>query len=371
MSMVAVNYSNDLFTAMRLQRICSRLQMIMASTFTVLGIGLLGWYPQGAQSVLIAFVGGSLASFVAGLPYLWHAWRTEPVSAQPVSQAAFWGKLAPYALSIWATNWLGNAFLLSDRYLLIHYSGMGGDESLVQVGQYHIARLVPMLLLTVAGILTSILLPHLSHDWESGSRSEVSHRMNLFIKVLGLGLLATGAAVLLVAPLAFEVVFHGKYALALAVLPCTLGYCVWAALGYVARTYLWCDERVLLGSVAYAVGLVVSVALSLVLIPTYGLFGAVWATSAGNAVVLVLLMVMSIRHGMEVRQGTWLVLATPLALCLGVWAAVPTAIVTSITLWKTDWLLSQYEKQHLVEFVRRYYRKLKPVAVDEAPLPQS
>ena len=300
LAVIAFNFMIDLFTGLRMQRVASQLQTVQAMAFAVLGaLGLLFWYPQGAQSIVIAYGGGSLVAFLVALPQLWHAWHTTPRSSEMMPLSSFWGKLLPYAVSLWASNWLSNVFLLADRYMIIHFSGMSAHEALAQVGQYHTARLVPILLLTFASLLSAVLLPHLSYDWETGCRRLVSQRMNLFLKGLGLALLGIGAAVLLVAPLMFDILFRGKYELGLAILPCTLGYCVWASLGYITRTYLLCDEKVLSSSVAYAVGLVVSIVLNLLLLPTYGLHGAVWSTAAGNVVALLLLVMMAMqaRHG--------------------------------------------------------------------------
>ena len=359
LAVIAFNFMIDLFMGLRLQRISSQLQTVQTVAFSVLGIGLLAWHPQGAQSVVIAYCGGSLVAFVVSLPQLWHAWQTTPRSSQTVSLGNFWGKLLPYALSLWASNWLSNLFLLADRYMIIHFSGMPAHEALAQVGQYHTARLVPILLLTFASLLSGVLLPHLSYDWETGCRQLVSQRMNMFIKVLGLTLLGISAGVLLVAPLMFDLVFGGKYALGLAVLPWTMGYCIWVSLGYVARTYLLCDEKVLLSSLAYAVGLAVSIVLNVLLLPTYGLHGAVWATAAGNVIALLLLVLLAMWRGMEMHKGSWLVLVLPLAICFGMWTATIAAVAALGLICRTDWILSHGEKQQLLDFGRDYLRRLK------------
>jgi O-antigen/teichoic acid export membrane protein len=241
LAVISFNFMIDVFTGLRMQRIASQLQTVQALSFATIGLALLAWYPQGAQSVVIAYGGASLLAFFVALPHLAHAWRTAPRSAESMPQTSFWGKLMPYAVSLWAANWLSNAFLLADRYLIIHYSGMSADDALSQVGQYHTARLVPILILTFAGLLSSILLPHLSYDWETGCRRLVCDRMNLFLKGLSLALLGSMAALLLAAPWLFRLAFGDKFDLALTILPWTIGYCVWASLGYVVRTYLWCD----------------------------------------------------------------------------------------------------------------------------------
>ncbi len=359
LSVIAFNFMIETFMGLRLQRISSQLQTVQALAFSVLGIGLLAWYPQGAQSVVMAYCGGSLLAFAVALPHLWHAWHSTPRSSQSVSFGGFWGKLLPYALSLWGSNWLSNVFLLADRYLIIHFSGMPAPEALAQVGQYHAARLVPILLLTFAGLLSAVLLPHLSYDWETGCRELVSKRMNFFIKVLGLTLLGIGAGVLLVAPVMFDLVFGGKYALGLAVLPWTMGYCIWVSLGYVVRTYLLCDEKVLLSSVAYASGLAVSIVLNLLLLPPYGLHGAVWATAAGNVVALLLLVLLAMSRGMKVQMGSWLVFVLPLAVCFGMWTATIAVVATLGLICRTNWILSRDEKQQMLAFGEPYLRRLK------------
>jgi O-antigen/teichoic acid export membrane protein len=168
LAVIGFNFMIDVFTGLRMQRISSQLQTVQALAFAVLGVGLLVWYPHGAQSVVIAYGGGAL---VVALPQLWQAWHTAPESSQTMPLGSFWGKLLPYAVSLWATNWLSNAFLLADRYLIIHFSGMSAHEALAQVGQYHTARLVPILILTFAGLLSSILLPHFGRGRRNGCGS--------------------------------------------------------------------------------------------------------------------------------------------------------------------------------------------------------
>jgi O-antigen/teichoic acid export membrane protein len=366
LAVIAFNFMIDVFTGLRMQRIASQLQTVQALSFAAIGLTLLAWYPQGAQSVVIAYGGASLLAFFVALPHLVRAWHTAPRSLESMPQSSFWGKLMPYAVSLWAANWLSNAFLLADRYLIIHCSGMSADDALSQVGQYHTARLVPILILTFAGLLSSILLPHLSFDWETGCRRLVCERMNLFIKGLSLALLGSMAVLLVMAPWLFNLAFGDKFDLALAILPWTIGYCVWASLGYVVRTYLWCDEKVLLSSAAYAVGLVVSIGLNLLLLPAYGLYGAVWGTAGGNLVALLLMVAFAMYRGMEMHKGSWLALILPLAICLGAWTATITTLVTLVLIWRTEWVLNHAEKQQVVTFIEGYLQRFKRFGPKEA-----
>jgi O-antigen/teichoic acid export membrane protein len=132
-------------------------------------------------------------------------------------------------------------------------------------------------------------MPYLSHDWEGGARQKVSDRLNTVLKVTSLVMLAGGVAVLWVAPLLFHYAFEGRYDQGLAVMPWTLTYCVWYSLLLVAQNYVWCAERAKLAVIPLAAGLCINVAIDLALIPTWGLLGAVVATTVATAVAVAML----------------------------------------------------------------------------------
>ena len=159
------------------------------------------------------------------------------------------------------------------------------------------------------------------------------------------------------APLLFNVALQGKYADGLAVLPWTLVYCVWCGVGMVAQAYLWCAERASWASVALLAGLAVGVVLNILWLPLMGLHGTVLATSAANLVVLVLVQWLNQRAGLRPDRGLWLLLAAPMALCLGPWV---TALVLAAIAWEAvcyDRLFSREEKQRLVEVVRKHLKR--------------
>lgn len=358
-AVVAYNFTIDLFTALRMQRVASLLQAVNTGLFAVLGIGLLLTWPAGALSVVIAYGGAATGSVLISLPYMWHAWRASPQVVEPVSQSEFWRKLIPYALSLWVANWLANLFAIVDRYMIIHYSGMDADGALAAVGQYHTARLLPLLLVQFANLLGTMLLPHLTHDWEAGRFEHVSKRLNLFLKTLGLAVFSIGVGVVLVAPLMFEFLFHGKYAVGLELLPLAMAYCLWSSIACVARSYLCCDERVGLISVAYAIGLAVMIGLNLVLLPQLGLVGAVWSTVAGNAMTLALIYAFSRFRGFKLDHGAVLVSLLPAACCGGMLTALPTAAAAVAITLGSEWILSAQEKHEIVTLLAGYYRRLR------------
>ena len=168
--------------------------------------------------------------------------------------------MLPFAAWVWVTNLLYNLFDVVDRYMIVHTARVA--DPLAEVGNYHSSRIVPLLLVSISTLLGTMLLPHLSHDWEAGRRKAVSDRMNLALKLLGLLLFTGSIAILLAGPWLFGVAFKGKFAGGMAVLPWTLTYCMWFGMATMAQMYLWCAERARLGCAALLTGLVTNVVLN-------------------------------------------------------------------------------------------------------------
>jgi O-antigen/teichoic acid export membrane protein len=269
----------------------------------------------------------------------------------------FWPPLVRFAIWVWITNLLCHLFGVVDRYMLVHWSGLDNAEALALVGHYHASRIVPLLFLCVADLLGGIVLPYLSHDWESGARQRVSERLNLILKFASLVMLAGGVVVLWIAPLLFRVAFAGRYDEGLAVMPWTLTYCVWYGLVPVAQNYIWCAERMKLGTLPLAIGLAMNMALNVVLIPAWGLLGAVVATTISTGLALAVLYWINRAAGMQLQAGMlWLSLA-PISLCAGPWAATATLLLLLAILPFSRMLITQSEREAIAELVRSYSAK--------------
>ena len=219
---------------------------------------------------MLAAYGGSclIAAVWAGcrLPRVWHA---APAVAAP--HAALWSKVVPFAGWVLLASVLMNLFGMVDRYMILHFSCMPAALALDAVGNYHSSRVVPLLLVSIAAMLSTMITPHLSHDWEAGKHDLVAARLRLFLKLFGFALYAGAVAVMLAAPLLFQVAFRGKFPWGEAVLPWTLMYCTWFGLWLVVQNYLLCAEKARLASAALACGLLLSILLNLVLLPRLGL----------------------------------------------------------------------------------------------------
>jgi O-antigen/teichoic acid export membrane protein len=167
-------------------------------------------------------------------------------------------------------------------------------------------------------------------------------------------LLAGGAAILLVEPLLFDVAFGGKYAGGRAILPHTLVACVFFGVIGIAYNYLWCAERAMLSSLAVLVGVIVNVGLNLLLLPRYGLGGAVLATAAANFIALVLAYAFAVRCGLDFDRGVWIVLALPPLLLTGPWIALAMLLVIAAWVISGTQVLSREEKELVLQVMQQY-----------------
>jgi len=196
---------------------------------------LLGWR-RDAAAIVVAYAGSCAVTLAVAVVCLRGTWRATPDSFNPLPHRQLWRKLVPFAAWLWTVNLLYNLVGVVDRYMMMHFAPT--DDPLALVGHYHSSQVVPMLMVSMCGLIGGIIMPHLSHDWESGRTSDVTTKLNLTIKLLALAMFAGSVVALFGAPLLFGVAFHGKYAGGEEILPWTLVYCTWMALIPLAQMYL-------------------------------------------------------------------------------------------------------------------------------------
>ncbi len=363
------HYLEALFAALRKFRIVSTMQFCQSMLFAVISLGLLWWWRAATESIIVGYGIACLVSSVGMLLWAGPALLEIAVPDEASTHREFWPPLARFAAWVWITNLLCHLFAIVDRYMLVHWSGLDNATALAEVGNYHASRIVPLLFLSLADLLAGAVMPYLSHDWEAGRRQQVSDRLNLVLKLTSLGMLAAGVAVLWMAPWLFHVAFQGRYDDGFAVMPWTLAYCLWYALLIVAQNYIWCAEQAKLSSVPLAAGLALNIALNLILIPMWGLLGAVVATTISTAFAVSILYWINKRAGMELQAGTiWMTIA-PAALCGGMW---PAAIVLAVLLGAVPFskkLLTDDERALLLEFGRDQWKRLSDILKNRKTVP--
>lgn len=354
LTVIANNFLVELFTALRQMRVVSLITLGNSVLFASIGLALLAWRGEAAM-VVVAYMLATLLTSLAAAFFLLRQWKELPGDEVALPTSALWSKLLPFAAWVWVTNLLINLFAVADRYMIVHFSGLDTRQAAAMVGNYHTSRVVPLLLVSLAGMLGGMILPHLSRDWERGRRHAVSRRLNLILKTFALALMAAAVAILAAAPLLFGVVLSGRYAAGLDVLPWTLTYCVWFSLALIVESYLWCAERPRMACLIYFLGLGVNIALNVVLLPLWGLPGAVIATAAGNAVALALAIWLCHRLELERDGAVWLVAVLPLTLLLGV---VPAAVSLAVVIWlagRGTWFFTPEQKDSFADSVRHSF----------------
>jgi O-antigen/teichoic acid export membrane protein len=352
------HFLEAIFAALRKFSIVSMMHFAQSMLFAAFSLGLLWWWQLAAESIVIGYGMACLVSATVTLLWKGRALANEAAPDAGVAHREFWPPLLRFAVWVWITNLLCHLFGIIDRYMLVHWSGLDDAAALALVGQYHASRIVPILFLSVADLLAGIVLPYLSHDWEVGDRHRVSERLNLVLKLTSIVLLLGGVVVLWAAPLLFHVAFEGRYDEGLAVLPWTLTYCVWYSLLLVAQNYIWCAERTKLSTIPLAAGLAINFTANVVLIPAWGLLGAVVSATAATGLATAVLYWINHREGMKLQPGMVLLTAAPVALCGGAWCGTVLIVLLAIVLPFSKTLITVRERESLAELSQYYLAKL-------------
>jgi O-antigen/teichoic acid export membrane protein len=342
------NFFTSLYTALRQVKFVSLTQFTNSMVFALLGVGLVLMWSRTSEAVVLAFCGACVATTAVSLARLGWLWTSLPSDGEALSHRSLWVKLAPFALWLWLTNWLANLSAIADRLMIIHWSGLSADGALNMVGQYHTARLFPLLMVGVAELLGAIVTPHLSCDWERGRRDLVSQRLVLMLKSFGLMLSAGAALILIAAPILFDLVWQERFADGLRVLPWALACAVWTGMSLLSNTYLWCAEKSRYVCLTLAVALALNLGLSYLWLPSMGLLGAALAAAVARLAALALLWWLTWRLGLQLDRGVLAVAVLPALLGFGPWIALAGLAVVLMGLVPGVRCFNDEERQRLL-----------------------
>lgn len=354
-AVITHHFAEAVFAGLRLFRVVSAMHFCQSMAFAVFALGLMTVRPPDASAVVIAYGAACVLSIgtvglAAGLRL-----REPGRNAAPTPHSEFWLPLMRFAFWVWVSNLLSNLFAVIDRYMILHFGNLSPEAALSVIGDYHAANIIPLLMVSVANLLVGALTPHLSHAWELGARDKVSDLLNLALKLTAFGMLALGSVVLLICPWLFEVAFPHKYAGGLAVMPWAVATCVWVGLLTVAQAYAWCAEQSRRCAAPLALGLLLNVLLNLMMVPAYGLWGAVVATAVATLLGLAAQLWVNRMLGMRLHLGTLLLSLAPLALGWG-WLAGLAATVTAAFAFRL--LLTDHEIKLGERMAARLFRRV-------------
>jgi len=351
--MITYNFVSDLCGSLRLVRVVSMMQFLQGVGFTCLSVTWL-FCNGGLIGVVWMFTLACWISAVTGSLLLRRFWSTvQQVSPQEVEVSRATGgtesslrgmicRLAPYAGALWLMNLVGNCFELSDRYMILHFMPTASDLSGVAseltgqaaVGQYHAGRIIPMLLLSLAMMISGILLPYLAADWEQRRVEKVQQRVRDVLTLVSLSFTAGSSVAILAGPWVFEVLLQGRYAQGLGLMPMALCFCTWSAMVTIGQTYLWTVERGKWVPLAMFAGLVSNLLLNALLLPRIGLDGAVIATLCSHGVVMVGVWIAMYKCGYRSGASWVLISLLPLTLLASPIASMGLAFLVAWTQWQ-------------------------------------
>lgn len=351
LAVVSYNFLVEVLIALRLVRLNALIQFGQSVLFAGLCVAGLAWWRADSVAVIVAYAGACAGMLLVGGLALARHLRKLPSDRVVLPQRELWAKLLPFAAWIWVANLLTNLFDSSGRWMLLRWTPEATkllrDEL---AGNYHVAQLIPALMVTLASMLGGTLLPYLARDWESGRRARVSDKMNLAMKLLALAVVGGSMLVLALKPLLFQFAFRGKFEDGETILHLALAGCAWSALIAFIQTYLWCAERARYGCFSLAIGLGVNVLLHWLWVPTYGISGSMLATAVSSLAVLGVLFEICVRAGMRLDFGTVGVALLPGLLLLGLWpAALALALCGLVLVVRREWIFTTSERTVLAE----------------------
>lgn len=357
LTVIAFNFLTELLTALRMARAVSLMQFAHSMFFAVVGVALLAATPLGAEGVVISYTIASGIGFLGAAVFTFRSIARASHDSKPLPNRDLWVKLLPFAGWVWVINLLSNLFEAADRYMILHFAPVDALAAQGMVGQYHSSRMLPILLVSVSAMLSGLILPYLTLEWERGDKQAVARLQKLSLKWMSIGFTAIGSIIMIGSPFLFSVILRGKYDDGLSVLPWTFVYCIWFSLAGAAQNYLWCAEKAYLGSGALVVGLAANIGLNVLLLPILGLQGAVLATSVANLVALVAIYYYSHREGMTIDTGMVLTTLLPMSLALGGFVGVACVIGVAVVAVFGDSIFSPGEKSEILSVAGEHWNK--------------
>ena len=320
-SIVAFYFVYELVAALRQIRVASLMQFTQSVGFTVLGIAWLST-GGGLNGLVLSFALATAIGILPGAYALTVGWRGLEKSDEPFEASSMWRRLLPYAAALWSMNLLANVFELSDRYMILHFTPGGELAGQAAVGQYHSGRIIPVLLMSLATMISGVLLPYLSADWEAGRKQAVKDFLRRVLLAISVSFTLGAAVAMLLAPWLFSSLLENRYNAGLALMPMAFVFCIWSALATVAEVYLYVRERGKLVALAIGAGLIANLVLNALLLPIWGLHGAVVATLCSHGVVMIGIWLGLAGSDYGLDSTTFYISIVPATLLAGPWIAI-------------------------------------------------
>lgn len=350
---IVFNGMTELLGGLRQPRVVSAMHTCNSLAFTF--FGLLGLYFASDWRVLMAAF--AISAFVGLLPSIsvlrrWSDFskdRVDRVELEPFSVRRMWLRILPFALSIWCLNLLMNSFDLVDRYMLLFFASESPEHGRALVGQFHSGRIMPVLLSSLSLMLSGMLLPYLATEWERGKVVAVQNSLRLTLKCSNVFFVVFSVAAMAIAPLLFEHLLDGRYSDGLSIMPLALMHCCFSASAFLMQNYFWCAERGKTVGLTIGGGLLLNICLNALLVPRWGIHGAMCATTISGAAILAVTLLELRRSGIHLGASSVCFSILPVALIVGTLPAAAILAAYLIVTSRSDRLFDRNEKQIIDE----------------------
>ncbi len=346
----------ELIAALREVRVMSLMQFCQSGLFAVMGLTSVYLYESWLW-LLPSFAVANLIACGLGGWVLATRYREELTCSGDTTSRSVWGRILPFAVSLWILNLLGNLMEVGDRYMLLHLSE-SVELGHAAVGEYHCAMVIPNLMMSVAMMLGGVVLPFLARDYESGNFSQVNDRLRQVLCSLSLGFIGLGIAAQIAAPTMFSIVFEGRYTDALGVIPIALALTVWLSLFFVLESYFLCIERTWPLIWVNLIGVVLNLGLNWILISYMGLTGAVIATATAILCTLLGTLIALSAVGCRLGRAPIALCLVPICLAFGPLCASLAMVALVLIAGRTDWLLNGNDRNDIDAMILPKVHKL-------------
>jgi len=206
-------------------------------------------------------------------------------------------------------------------------------------------------------MVSSLVLPYLATDWETGKRDRVRKTMQVTFKLSILFFFGMSILALAIAPFLFDHLLKGKYEDGLSILPIALIHCCFSAAVVLLQNYFWCAEKCRIIGFMTACGLICNVLLNIWWVPIYGLHGAMAATAVSGALILLATILSLRRYGVVFdRSSVWIGLL-PLSLILGAVPSMIVAVLFTIGVNRLDCGLTREEKHQIDQAIKPLFQR--------------
>ena len=341
----ANNFMSTLMESMRQLRRATLMRFITGIGFAVFGTGLILISESGIIATTIGFGIACLVGMYPGLAFLVKHRSKMDDTGKFLTHKSMWIRIVPFAIWLWASNFVTNMFEVADRYMLVHWSVFEIETVHEFLGQYHSGRVLPKLFIGVSAIISGMMIPYLSGHWEKKEFSQAKKLLNRGTKLSAIGFSIAGIVMVALAPILFDLVFKGKFEDGLAILPATTLYCIWFSLIGIVTTYLLVIEKGHLMFAVIGVGLLLNMILNMLLIPEIALWGAVTATTISMFLTTLMAIGVNRLHGLDLDFSVVLCILFPTVLLAPVYVAIPVSLIFLALTFTTGVIFDAEERE--------------------------